>query len=480
MFGLELLSADGIVRAITGYKPSPKKLGTPVFKKESAGLGKLPAKVDLRQHMTQVENQEDTNSCAANATAGAYEYLLKRYQGKTQDVSRLYIYYNARYIDDSENIEDEGATLHSVIEGLKEYGACVESTWAFDSDNVNEEPDQEAYDEGAEFLVEQVRQVPTDLESWKTALAAGHPIIFGLMLYDSFDTQRKPGLVTSPGKSEVSRESHSGHAMLCVGYSDPDKVFIVRNSWGTDWGDKGYCYIPYSYMMDPEHNFDDSWIIERLEELPPDEESWADDEESVLEEVSSAIADMDEETYQEMIEAMGDHPLERRLAMIFLAAISADGEASDDEIEVVKYYLEQVLEQVGGNQNAAGLLKYARRYVKDKELLQESMDLVWQHFDYDVLASITNQIEEAAEADGVSRAERKFIDELIAYWQDENSDEDTDEEDEEEEYDEDEEDEEDYEDEEEEDDEEYENEDEEEYDEEDDEDEEEEPVKKRR
>jgi C1A family cysteine protease len=46
--------------------------------------------------------------------------------------------------------------------------------------------------------------------------------------------------------------------MLCVGYSDPDRVFIVRNSWGSDWGDKGYCYIPYDYLMSEKYNDGDS------------------------------------------------------------------------------------------------------------------------------------------------------------------------------------------------------------------------------
>lgn len=433
MFGFEMLSADGIIRAIQGYKPSQPKAGTKKFDKASAGIRKLPAKVDLRPYMTKVEDQSDTNSCTANATAGAYEYLFKRHRGEKKDVSRLYIYYNGRYMDDPDNIEDEGATISSIIEGLKEYGACSEETWEFDEDSVNEEPDEGAYEEGAEFVIQSVRSVPTDLESWKTALAAGHPIIFGLRLYDSFDKQRKPGLVSAPTQKEVSRKNHGGHAMLCVGYSDPDEIFIVRNSWGTDWGDKGYCYIPYSYMMNSDYNFDDSWIIERLEDLPPDEDSWSDDEESVLEEISSVLADMDEDTYLELLDGMGDHPLERRLALIFLAAIGADGDTSDEEIEVVKGYLEEVLEQIGGNQKASSLLKYARKHAGDEELLYESMDLIWEYFDYDVLASITNQVREAASADGLSRAERKFVDELTAYWQDEGEDEEEDEEESEEE-----------------------------------------------
>ena len=93
--------------------------------------------------------------------------------------------------------------------------------------------------------------VPTELEAWKQVLAEGYPIIFGLSLFGSFDKQRKPGYVPEPSEGETGRESHGGHAMLAVGYSDPDEMFIVRNSWGPDWGDKGYCYIPYDYNDEP-------------------------------------------------------------------------------------------------------------------------------------------------------------------------------------------------------------------------------------
>ena len=68
--------------------------------------------------------------------------------------------------------------------------------------------------------------------------------------------------------------------MLCVGYSDPDQVFIVRNSWGKTWGDQGYCYIPYDYMMHPEYNAHDSWIIKSVENLDFSEGVWDETEDS--------------------------------------------------------------------------------------------------------------------------------------------------------------------------------------------------------
>lgn len=60
--------------------------------------------------------------------------------------------------------------------------------------------------------------------------------------------------------SEEGLRVHGHHAMLCVGYSDKHQVFIVRNSWSENWGHGGYCYIPYSYLANPQYSFD-LWAI---------------------------------------------------------------------------------------------------------------------------------------------------------------------------------------------------------------------------
>lgn len=412
-----LVAADGLERAIKGYQRSQPKGGVPTFEPARAGVSRLPARVDLREFMTPVEDQGNTNSCAANATAGAFEYLFQRHQGERRDASRLYIYYNGRYMADADNIEDEGVSLSNVIDGLQEYGACSEPTWQFDESAVNEEPAGDAYDEGSTFVIQGAERVPTNLHAWKTALAAGNPIIFGVSLFSSFDKQRRPGVVPMPTSADKGRGDHGGHAMLCVGYSDADKVFIVRNSWGRKWGDKGHCYMPYDYLMNPEYNFDDSWILTGVEALEPDEEGWADDEGSVLPTAADALGEMDEDTYAELLEACGDVPFEQRLGLLFLAAAGADGEISEDELEVIAGFMAPVLEITGGARNARGVLKAARKHLGDEDLLTETKDLIWNTFDYDVLRRIIEQMEEAAGADGMKKAERRFIDELYTYWE---------------------------------------------------------------
>ncbi len=409
--------ADGSSRSVKGYHYAPPKASSKRYVGGSA-VSRLPAKVDLRNFMTPVEQQGETNSCAANATAGAYEYLIKRHLGEeAYDVSRLFIYYNARAVDDPNNIEDEGSILQSVIDSLQQHGACSEETWPFDEGLVNDEPSEEAYEEAKQFLIEENELVPTDLNAWKTALAEGNPIIFGVKLFGSFDKHKRPGLVPAPSATEAGRESHGGHAMLCVGYSDPDQVFIVRNSWGPEWGDKGYCYIPYRYLMNESYNFGDSWIIKRVDVLPPDEETWADDEESMLEDVSSVLASLDDETYTELLEQMGDVPLEVRLALLFLVAAGADGDISEDEVNQAAEHLAPVLEQMGSVQKPERVLRNALRLVEEEGLIEETIKIFGEVFPQEVLASIAGELEAIASADDMSEEEATFVDAVIERWQ---------------------------------------------------------------
>lgn len=239
MSNFTITRSDGTEFKTVGYRYAAPNPGTTKYAAQKYGESELPAKVDLRQYMTKVENQRDTSSCVANAVAGAYEYLVKRYKGNdSYDVSRLFIYYNARKLQGWED-EDSGSLIADAIEGLKKWGACSEDTWPFDEDAVLEKPKKKAYEEAQNFLVEDVKLVPMTLHDWRHALAEGHPIVFGISLYESFDSHRRKGLVPIPSKKEVLREEHGGHAMLCVGYSDADRTFIVRNSWGKNGETKG-------------------------------------------------------------------------------------------------------------------------------------------------------------------------------------------------------------------------------------------------
>ena len=462
---------DGTERAFVGYEPSMPEPGAKAYASTTLKGKKLPARVDLRSEMSEVESQGQTSSCTANAVAGAVEYLFRQQLGDdAYELSRLFIYYNGRYLNPRNNkvVQDSGSAILYCIEGLKQYGVCSEDTWEFSPKIVNEEPSEDAYAEAEAFQIAGEETLATDLTAWKSALAEGYPIIFAVKTYKTFDAHRKPGLVPLPSKDESSRKDHGLHAMLCVGYSDKDEVFIVRNSWGEKWGDSGYCYMPYDYILSPEHNLGYNAIIKHAEALEIDEDTWHDDEESILGDYESELANMSDEDYEAMLEAMGDYPLEYRIAIIFIHVANADGDFSRAERSELIAYLQNTFEALGSEYDAKDVVSYTWKNNRDDEdLLVESVGLLGEYLSGEMLATIINDLRGVVSIDDESEDETDYIDYLVGEWQlgegEEEDDEEEDEEDEEEEEDEDEE----------EDDEEYDEEDDEEEDEEDDEEEEE-------
>jgi C1A family cysteine protease len=93
----------------------------------------------------------------------------------------------------------------------------------------------------------------------RSCLAEGYPFVFGFTVYAAFesDAVAKSGVLHMPGKKEKVK---GGHAVMAVGYNDSQKRFLIRNSWDTDWGMKGYFTMPYAYLTDRNLS-DDFWTI---------------------------------------------------------------------------------------------------------------------------------------------------------------------------------------------------------------------------
>jgi len=141
---------------------------------------------------------------------GAYEYLLKRETGQNIDVSRLFIYYNARVKEEGsdENLEDSGVSVTSAIESLEESGTCLESIWPYIVKRVNKRPSDEAYQAAKNNTINDALQVKIDLHEMKACLAQGFPFVFGLELYKSFDKAEKKGIVPMPKPGDKDRDTH--------------------------------------------------------------------------------------------------------------------------------------------------------------------------------------------------------------------------------------------------------------------------------
>ncbi len=221
----------------------------------------LPRSVDLRHLCSAVENQGDLGSCTGNSLAGAVEFLEKKNRLPLVNVSRLFIYYNERVIEHSVR-EDAGAMLRDGIKTLVKQGVCSEKKWPYVISKFAVRPSPACYKEGANHQVTAYARLQT-VDEMRACLAEGYPFVFGFTVYESFESDQiaRTGVVPMPRPTE---RVLGGHAVLAVGYDDAQKRFLVRNSWGSGWGLKGYFTIPYEYLGNRGLS-DDFWTIRREE-----------------------------------------------------------------------------------------------------------------------------------------------------------------------------------------------------------------------
>jgi C1A family cysteine protease len=221
----------------------------------------LPEKVDLRANCSPVEDQQALGSCTANALVGNLEYLKKQRLNQLIDFSRLFLYYNERVIEKTTAV-DSGASLRDGIKTLVKAGDCEESRWPYDITQFAVKPSVDAYAEALEHQVVSYYRIKSTMEM-KHTLSLGFPFVFGFAVYDSFESEvvASTGIVPLPHASE---RLLGGHAVMAVGYDDTQNRFIVRNSWGTNWGDGGYCYMPYAYLGNA-YLASDFWTIRDME-----------------------------------------------------------------------------------------------------------------------------------------------------------------------------------------------------------------------
>lgn len=245
------------------------------------GTHTLYPKIDLREWMPPVYNQENLGSCTANALAALYEfYEIKQKEDCEFPPSRLWVYYWERVFEGTVN-EDSGAIVATGIKVIKSMGVCPERVpevnphkitsdvcWPYDVSKFTNHPPVKSVFFARKHKAINASRIVQSLTQMKQQLQDGHPIVFGFMVYESFEGAdiAKDGLMHMP---DINKESLlGGHCVLICGYDDTKQIydqtggFLVRNSWGEDWGEKGYFWMPYSFAVDA-NMCSDHWTIDR-------------------------------------------------------------------------------------------------------------------------------------------------------------------------------------------------------------------------
>jgi len=137
--------------------------------------------------------------------------------------------------------------LRDGMKSVGSQGACPESMWAYDITKFQNQPTQDCYQVALQNRAILYQRLVRDLRQMKGCLASGYPFVFGFTVYESFESQQvaHDGHALMPQPNE---QVLGGHAVLAVGYDDSNQWFIVRNSWGVNWGMQGYFTLPYAYL----------------------------------------------------------------------------------------------------------------------------------------------------------------------------------------------------------------------------------------
>jgi len=230
-----------------------------------APTGDLPQYADLRPICPPVEDQGQTGSCVANAIVGALEVHQRKAKLPVTDLSRLYLYYNARALARREN-EDCGSFIHHGMAALMAFGVCEERMWPYLEPMFTTRPTEACYQNATRYEAVQFARTPRG-HSALAALAQGLPVAFGMSVPGNcYHAAGQTG--TMPEPSELPDPGQpSGHAMLLVGYDLDKQAYLVRNSWSANWGLDGYCWIPFK-IMDEWSSEDHFWAVGAIEQAP--------------------------------------------------------------------------------------------------------------------------------------------------------------------------------------------------------------------
>jgi C1A family cysteine protease len=257
-----------------GYKPSKPDARDFLYKAIAPKAVALPPSVDLRSQCSPVRDQGQLGSCTGFAIAvGMREFL----EGATPTpppapspgcspakllawlfppklklaltpLSPLFLYYEERVLEGTVN-QDAGAEPRDGFKVLNQTGCAREVDWPYNISRFADAPPSTVVQSAGDFKVSAYHRL-TDLTDAKTCLASGAGFVLGFYVYSSFENIGANGKMPMPASGE---QVIGGHAVFAAGYADDTSwagggYLTIKNSWGSDWGDHGYFYMPYAYV----------------------------------------------------------------------------------------------------------------------------------------------------------------------------------------------------------------------------------------
>lgn len=226
----------------------------------------LPTSFSLQAFSPPIYNQYQAGSCTGNGVARAVDMDRKLQGLPFITPSRLFIYYGERAIEGTVN-QDAGAQIRDGIKVVASNGVCPESLWPYTINDQQiptllfDKPTPACYTDALKFKTLKYSTIPQNAVAVKSTMAVmKRPVVFGFSVFQSFESDEvaATGIVPIPSQNDTPI---GGHCVVALGYNDGKEMFLCANSWGTEWGQKGYFQMPYAYLLNL-NLASDLWIIQ--------------------------------------------------------------------------------------------------------------------------------------------------------------------------------------------------------------------------
>jgi len=229
------------INRIFNVKPSPRDKKDFVY----SSTFKLDRSVDLRSYDSPIEDQGTLGSCVSHAVTSAYENMLRSSYNDMTELSRLFLYYHTRLLENSVSYDSGVIYLRSAMKAGNKYGICREDFWDYTISEFTFKPSEESYADALTRKIINYESV-TNVTDIIDLLVKLKPVVIGFKVYPSFmGVNIDNSTIPIPS---VTESSLGGHAVSIVGYIPEKQHFIIKNSFGASWGEAGYAYMPIEYV----------------------------------------------------------------------------------------------------------------------------------------------------------------------------------------------------------------------------------------
>jgi len=210
--------------------------------------------------MSPVRDQQTEGTCVGFATTvGMKEYQEHLDYRKIVELSPRFLYNQCKRIDGMP--KEEGTEIRFAMKVLKSLGVCQEKFWPYQPHQKNK-AGKGADKDAKRFKVKAYARI-LNLNELRLTLATKGPAVIGIMVFKGLMNTGKTGIVPMPERFD---RILGGHAICPVGYDDKKKLIKFKNSWSTNWGQKGYGFLPYEYI---EQYMMDAWSSVDIEDPNP-------------------------------------------------------------------------------------------------------------------------------------------------------------------------------------------------------------------